>query len=140
MACIDATDLILGRLASEVAKRALSGEQMDIVNCSKAVISGRQSSIYAKYRNKRERGTPTTGPFIRRNPAMLVKRAIRGMLPYKQPRGRDAFKLVRCHTDVPDALQGKPCETIEHAKVGKLSALKYITIDSLSTYLGAKKL
>ena len=33
MAVIDAEDMILGRLAAVVAKRALLGENIDIINC-----------------------------------------------------------------------------------------------------------
>ena len=45
MAVIDANGLILGRLASTVAKRLLSGdEEIHIVNAEKAVISGSRAS------------------------------------------------------------------------------------------------
>ncbi|RLI06236.1 50S ribosomal protein L13, partial [Candidatus Bathyarchaeota archaeon] len=37
---IDASGLILGRMASIVAKRLLEGEQIEIVNAEKAVVSG----------------------------------------------------------------------------------------------------
>ena len=37
---IDGDGLLLGRLASMVARRAMSGEEIAIVNAEKAVISG----------------------------------------------------------------------------------------------------
>ena len=37
---VDAEGAILGRLASKVAKRLLTGETVDIVNVEKIVISG----------------------------------------------------------------------------------------------------
>ena len=42
---IDAKNLILGRMASIVAKRLLNGERIIIVNAEKAVISGKRLSI-----------------------------------------------------------------------------------------------
>ncbi|MEM2976009.1 MAG: uL13 family ribosomal protein, partial [Candidatus Bathyarchaeia archaeon] len=39
-AIIDASGLILGRMASEVAKRLLQGENIMIINAEKAVVSG----------------------------------------------------------------------------------------------------
>ncbi len=36
---IDANNMILGRLASFAAKKALLGEKIDVINCEKAVIS-----------------------------------------------------------------------------------------------------
>ena len=56
MAVIDANGLILGRLASTVAKRLLSGdEEIHIVNAEKAVISGSRASTLRDYRETRER-------------------------------------------------------------------------------------
>ena len=37
---IDATNIILGRLASFAAKHALLGETIEIINCENAVITG----------------------------------------------------------------------------------------------------
>ena len=42
---IDASNLILGRLATFVAKQALLGEQVFIANCEKSVISGDKANI-----------------------------------------------------------------------------------------------
>ena len=53
---IDASDMILGRLATYVAKKALLGEKVDIVNCEKAVITGNKKSIFEKYKQRNERG------------------------------------------------------------------------------------
>jgi large subunit ribosomal protein L13 len=42
MKIINAEDTILGRLASYIAKEALKGESFIILNCEKAIISGRK--------------------------------------------------------------------------------------------------
>src|SRR3989344_4496466 len=62
---IDAKDLILGRLSTIVAKRALLGDKIDIVNCEMAVISGRRKNILDSYKWKRSiGGTAQKGPYI----------------------------------------------------------------------------
>ncbi|MFH1328337.1 MAG: uL13 family ribosomal protein [Candidatus Bathyarchaeota archaeon] len=42
-AIVDATNLIVGRLASSVTKRLLSGEKIVIINAEKAVFSGKKN-------------------------------------------------------------------------------------------------
>ena len=45
---INAEGLILGRMASKVAKKLLNGERIIIVNAEKAVISGKRKSKMAE--------------------------------------------------------------------------------------------
>ena len=139
MAIIDANDLILGRFATVVAKRALLGETMDIVNCEKAVITGNKKSILEKYKVRRARGIPSKGPFYPRRSDMLIRRTIRGMLPYKKPKGRDAYKRVKCHIGLPKELEGKQLETIDSANVSKVKTLRFVRLESISKLLGAKQ-
>ena len=135
---IDATDLIVGRFATRVAKTALMGEKVHIINCDKAIISGRKKEIISDWQRKRDMGTPAKGPIIPRKPDMFVKRMIRGMLPYKQPKGREAFKRIMCHTGVPDPLKGKETEDMKEAHMGKLPLVKFIRVGELCKILGAK--
>lgn len=138
MTIINAKNLILGRMASEVAQRALLGEKIELINCEQAIITGNRKQIIGKYVKRIARGTPTTGPFIPRRPDMFVKRAIRGMLPYKRERGRQAFSRIRCHRGVPTSLAGKETATIEHADISKLPNLKYTTVKDICKTIGAK--
>ena len=135
---IDATDLLLGRMASFAAKKSLLGENVDIVNCENAVISGNRRRILADYKQKRSRGIPAKGPFISRLPDRLVRRAIKGMLPYKKPRGRKAFTRIMCYMGVPDKFKDKKLETLKNCDITKLNNLKYIYIKEISKELGAK--
>ena len=48
---IDATDLILGRLSSIIAKKALLGEKIDIINSENAVITGKKEFILRNYKS-----------------------------------------------------------------------------------------
>ena len=138
MVVIDGSDLVLGRLATAVAKKALLGETIDVVNCEKSIITGNRKTILKKYTKRRQRGIPTKGPFFPRRADMIVRRTIRGMLPYKTTRGREAFKRVRCHIGVPKELENSKAETIGGAHMSKLTSLKHVRVKDLSESLGVK--
>ena len=127
---IDANGLILGRMASQAAKLALLGEQIQIINCEKAVVSGSKSKI-EKARKLREMGSPFKGPFYPKSPERIVKRAIRGMLPYKQSRGRSALSRVRCYIGQPAELEVKEMVSLPNASKERITAIKTITVDKL---------
>jgi large subunit ribosomal protein L13 len=99
---IDATNATLGRMASYIAKQALRGNDIIIVNCNKAIILGKPSSIVAEFLQKKQRGLHSQkGPKISRVPEKIVKRAVRGMLPYKKGKGAEAFDRIKCYNTVP---------------------------------------
>lgn len=116
---IDAKNATLGRLASYTAKQALLGKSVVIVNCDEAVIGGKPNSIILEYRDIRSKGGASLhGPFFPKDPEKVVKRTIRGMLPYRQSRGREAMKRIRCFNEVPEEYKeakkvaaGKPKKT-----------------------------
>ena len=135
---IDANNMILGRLGTFVAKKALLGEKIDIVNCENAVVTGDKYDIFGRYDKILHRGTPVKGPFTRKMPDRFVKRAIRGMLPYKKGRGREAFKNIKCYMGVPDELKDQKRDTIKDANVEKLPNFKYVTIKDVCKHIGAK--
>lgn len=135
---IDASNLIVGRIATVVAKRSLLGEDMNVVNCRDAVFTGKKSHILARYRRFMEMGNPSTGPFVHRSPDKLVKKVIRGMLPYKQPKGRDAFKRIRCYSGVPEILKDKEAITLEGANVSKVPSLYHMKVGEISKLIGGK--
>ncbi|HID40612.1 MAG TPA: 50S ribosomal protein L13 [Pyrodictium sp.] len=142
MKVVDASGLIMGRLASYVAKALLEGEEVVVVNAEKAVISGNRASIFAKYSARRERKSIVNprrhGPHYPRRPERILKRAVRGMLPYKQERGRRAFKRLRVYVGVPQEYADAEKITFPDASYTKLKIPKYVTLEQLSTYLGAK--
>ena len=135
---IDANNLILGRLGTYVAKNALLGEKIDIVNCESCVMTGDRDRIFEDYDTKLKMGIPAKGPFTRRMPDRFVKRAIRGMLPYKKERGRTAFDNIKCHMGVPENLKNQKFDTIKNANVEKIPNLKYIKIKEICKHIGAK--
>jgi large subunit ribosomal protein L13 len=132
---IDADGAILGRMCTAIAKRLLNEEYIAVVNSEKAIISGKKSSIKNRYKQKRELGTYRKGPFFPRMSDRLVKRTIRGMIPYQTPHGRAAFKKLKCYIGIPKEFEGKKFEKI--SGVEKLPT-EYISVGELSKELGAK--
>jgi large subunit ribosomal protein L13 len=133
-AIIDADGLILGRLASHVAQRLLAGEEIVIVNAEKAIITGGKDDVIAHFRHRRDVGSGRKGPLYPRTPHMMLKRTVRGMLPFKKPRGRDAYKRLKVHISVPTELSKKKFESIEGAS--QLSTQRYMTLGEVSEVLG----
>ena len=135
---INGDGLILGRLASLTAQRALAGEEIAIVNVENAIISGSRARVLANYDHKRTRGSTDWGPYFPRIPDHIMKRTIRGMLPYKRPRGVEAMKRIKCYVGVPVALVGKEMEVLEEAHMDRLNNPQFITLGAVCTSLGAK--
>jgi len=129
---IDASDSIIGRLATYIAKQALLGNKIDVVNSEKAVITGTKKEVIAKYKRKRTMGETKTGPFFPKQPDRILKRIIRGMLPYKQEKGRKAFKNIKCFKGIPKAFEGKETIKYEPADISKSNAPDYIKIGELA--------
>jgi len=99
---IDANDGIMGRIAAFVAKQALLGKQVSIVNCENVMISGKRKVLVETYKEKIAKGgTAQKGPYISRTPEGIFKRAIRGMLPWSKSRGREAFRRIKCYVGIP---------------------------------------
>jgi large subunit ribosomal protein L13 len=133
---IDGTNLILGRAASYAAKQALLGEDVNIVNCEGMQITGTKADVFEKYLHKKfDMGLHSKGPFWPKRPDMFVKKTIRGMLPYKQPKGRVAFKKIKCYIGMPSDLKGKP-EILKFASIDKVPNLRYISLGEVCKRLG----
>lgn len=125
---IDGTNALLGRVASFAAKQALLGRQVVIVHCNHVVISGGHRSIVKHYQEKRQRGgAGLKGPFFPGMAERIVKRTIRGMLPYKQARGDDALGRIRCYNEMPLKYAGaKKIVSGKEKKIKTLSLQKLI--------------
>ncbi len=135
---IDGSDKILGRLASFAAKRALDGEEIVILNCENIVVSSTKEFLLDHYKQRIDRGHPYHGPFFPKLPDRIVKRTIRGMLPYKKERGRNAFKKVKCYLGIPSEYKGKEFEKAKIADTTKYRTLNYLKLSRISEHLGKK--
>ena len=132
---INAKGASLGRLSTAVAKGLLQGDEIAIINSEKALISGKKQEIKAEYKQKREVGTYRKGPFFHRSPERILKRTVRGMIPYQKPHGREAYRRLRCYIGVPEQFNEKDAEVIEQAMKHYVDAM---TIEELSRSLGAR--
>lgn len=134
---IDASGHVLGRLSSKIAKRLLNGEKIVVVSAEKAVITGDKYMIFERYKEKYDRGSKEKGPYFPRHPEKIFKRTVRGMLPWKSSRGREAYRNLRVFMGVPEELKDKNFERIEDAVLEKVSKTdKYVTLAEVSRYLG----
>ncbi len=136
MTVIDAENMVLGRLASVVAKRLLRGEEIVIVNAEKAVIVGHKHFIINKYLERRNIGSVRKGPYYPKMPDRILRRTVRGMLPMKKSSGKEAYRRLRVYMGVPSEYKNAKIERIEEAKNNKLEG--FITLKELSIQLGAK--
>ncbi|MBU0627803.1 MAG: 50S ribosomal protein L13 [Nanoarchaeota archaeon] len=135
---LDATNQILGRLASFAAKHALLGESISIINCENAVVSGNKTTTLEIYNHSLERGSRAKGPFTYRRPDTIVKRTIKGMLPSSKDSGKKALKRIRCYIGIPENFKGKQAEKLTGMDISKLSIMKYTTVKDICIKLGGK--
>ena len=134
----DAEQMIVGRLGAKVAKAALLGEDVIIVNAEKAVITGDRQTLIDAWRAKlniRTSYNPKRGPFHTRRPDKMVRRMIRGMLPWPTPRGKDAFKRIKVYIGVPEQYTDAEKIVLEKSRYRSMTQ-KHMLVKELSYELG----
>lgn len=143
---VDASGLKLGRMASYVAKNLLLGRRVAIINCEKAIISGSKHDILRKYLKRLEirgQSRPEKGPQHVRRPDRIVWYAIRGMLPIKKHKGKEALRRLRVYIGTPDwavnAKKVNPAEFHVDRLKGKYIP-RYVTVEWISYQLGYRGL
>jgi large subunit ribosomal protein L13 len=133
---IDADGLILGRMASIVAKRLLNGEMIIIVNAENAIISGSRENIIKEQKKTLELGgAPHHGPIHWRRPDRLVRNTVKGMLPAEKPRGKAAYKRIKVYIGTPKELEDRERETVEEAHVNRLRG-RFMTLGEVAKTIG----
>jgi large subunit ribosomal protein L13 len=134
---VDARDCILGRVSSQVAERALDGERIAVVNAERAVITGREKQIIEKFQKRRDIGSDQ-GPSYPKQPDRIFRRAIRGMVPYKKPRGREAYENIRVYLGNPyEDNDDVEAEVLDATSLDRLSNIKFVSLGEISESLGA---
>jgi len=132
---IDATDMVVGRLANKVAKLALNGNEVIVINCEKAVFSGKQHILLSKWKVRMKRVQPFKGPFIPRMADRVVKFVIRGMLPHaywsEGRRGRMALSRIMCYIGTPDEFKTAKLTKIEGADASSLKTKHQLTVGEM---------
>ena len=145
---LDATDQILGRFCSQVAKRVLLGQRIVIINAKNAIISGNKRQIYENYLSRLNISTatnPRRGPFWPRRPDTLMRGVIKKMLPRKKRRGKEALRRVHVYiSEIPERFKERYpnliTNEIPNAHKKRLSYYnKFITLENLCTRIGWNK-
>lgn len=132
---IDASNRVIGRLASEIAQTALDGEEVKIVNSEEAVISGDTEEVLSEYRQKYERGVRDRGPHFPKRPDRILKRTVRGMIPYNKEHGREAFSNIKAYLEVPYDLQDE-VEESDSKSGDELQNRNYVKLGEVSKHIG----
>jgi large subunit ribosomal protein L13 len=130
---IDATDVVLGRLASHAAtllrgkhKATFSphmdmGDYVIIVNADKVVLTGQKAAQKMAYRHSGYPGGLSAVSYtelLEKNPVRAIEKAIRGMLP-KNTLGREQLKKLKVYTGSEhphEAQQPRPYELTQIAQ------------------------
>jgi len=134
----DADNMVVGRMASKVAKAALLGDRVVVLNAEKAIITGARRTVIEAYKEKfniRTSYSPRRGPFHNRRPDKMVRRIIRGMLPWPTPRGKAAYKRIHVYIGVPEQYAETEKIVLEGSRYDSL-VRRYITVGALSHELG----
>merc|ERR1711913_233985 len=101
---IDGKGHLMGRLASIVAKNILNGNKVVVVRCESINMSGnfyRNKLKYLKFLKLRCNVKPLRGPFHFRAPSKIFWRTVRGMIPHKSERGKEALKRLQTFEGIP---------------------------------------
>lgn len=133
---INAEGHILGRLSTTVAKRLLNGEDVVIVNAEKAIITGNRDVVFDNYRAKYKRGKQINGPFFPKRADLILKRTVRGMIPFKSSHGREVYRHLKVFVGVPKDMESAKMEKVENAT--NLWTDKYVTLGEVAEHLGSR--
>ena len=108
---VDATDKVLGRLATEIARRLRgkhkpeftphvdTGDYIVVINAEKVAVTGKKASDKMYYSHSGFPGGIKSISFeklIDRKPEMVIEAAVKGMLP-KGPLGRAMFRKLKVY-------------------------------------------
>merc|ERR1711872_217312 len=140
---IDARGHLLGRLAAIVAKTLLQGQRIVVVRCEGINISGnfyRNKLKYLEYLKKRCNVKPARGPYHFRAPSKMFVRVVRGMLPHKTARGKEAMERLKTFEGIPPPYDKQKRMVVPSAlRVLRLGqSRKYCQLDRLAHEVGWK--
>jgi large subunit ribosomal protein L13 len=108
---VDASDKVLGRLATEIARRLRgkhkaeftphvdTGDYIIVTNAEKVTVTGRKFKDKMYYRHTGHPGGIKSDSFEKlqaRNPAKIIELAVKGMLP-KNPLGREMYRKLKIY-------------------------------------------
>jgi large subunit ribosomal protein L13 len=118
---IDASDVVLGRLASQAARllrgkhkpvfapHVDTGDYVIIVNAGKVALTGNKRDQKLAYRHSGYPGGLTATPYselLAKDPRKVVEKAVRGMLPHNSL-GRQQLKKLKVYAGPEHPHQGQ---------------------------------
>jgi len=134
----DADGMVLGRLASAAADLLIKAarehrdDKVIIVNAEKAIVTGSKTAVFNNYQEKYKLNHARKGPFFPRMHDMILKRSIRGMLPYQsKSSGRRALRNLRVEIGPDGHQQG------DDSKIRKAASASFVSLGEISHNLGA---
>jgi large subunit ribosomal protein L13 len=125
-------------MASQIAKKLMEGEEVIIVNSDRVVITGKKKTTLSEYdawTKIKSLVDPTQGPIHPKRPGDLLRRTVRGMLPMKKKKGRNAFKRLEAYVGVPSEYEGEKMETFPNANIEQVNTRRFIRLGELSKSL-----
>lgn len=108
---VDASNVVLGRLATEIARRLRgkhkaeytphvdTGDYIIVTNAEKVIVTGRKFKNKMYYHHTGHPGGIKSTSFEKlqaKNPAKIIELAVKGMLP-KNPLGRDMYRKLKVY-------------------------------------------
>ena len=123
---INGKGAVFGRLCSFVAKKALEGNEIIILNAEEVIITGNKKDIIKRYSELVAMGGHShKGPRISRVSYMILKKGIRGMLPdHRKGIGKQAFLRIKCYDDIPEEFKEQKMVSISAPPKNKFIKLK----------------
>ena len=124
---VDATDKVLGRLASEIAQilrgkrkpeyapHADVGDHVIVINAEKIKVTGAKAENKVYHRHTGYAGGLRTTPYsrmIERHPDRVIRKAVQGMLPHTRL-GRTQIKKLRVYAGAEHRHQAQNPEPLD---------------------------
>lgn len=138
---IDGRDMIMGRLASKVAKMLLEGRRVVVLYAEDIIVTGtsKRSIMEKFYKRLRLRSNVNPrrhGPFIPRSPEGIFRRVVRGMLPRNKPKGKEAYKRLKVYRDNPYNVSSEKLVVFEDARRRKFNPYPYMYLKEIAKLIG----
>ena len=124
---VDASEKVLGRLATEIARRLRgkhkaeytphvdTGDYIIVTNAEKVMVTGRKFKEKIYYNHSGFPGgikSITFNKLQEKNPTRIIERAVKGMLP-RNPLGREMYRKLKIYTGAEHPHDAQQPKTLE---------------------------
>ncbi len=136
---VNAEGLVAGRMASKIAKRAINGETIIIVNAEKVILVGTRQAVMKKFQQRVDaavKSNPLYGPKYDRVPSKILQKMIRGMLPNKSRTRERLLKQIKIFNSVPEKIKLEEAEKMDEIKCNEKH--DFMTMEEVAKLLGGK--